>query len=387
MKVSLLALALAASSVTALTLPKRDGESPELLTIKLSPTDIRQVTEEEKFALKAQGTNLIDITSTVRDSNSKLALASSSVAASVAAVTFPTAPSHQTIAAPLLTLLNQTQMRENLVPFSAFQNRFYKSPYGAQSSAWLLSTINSVIAAAGNTTASARAFNHTFAQASVIATIPGRTNRTVVLGAHQDSVNWEDRDQVNNRAPGADDNGSGSVTILEALRVLLTNDDIRTGNAPNTLEFHWYAAEEGGLLGSKAVWESYKAAGVDAKALLQQDMTGYSKGNTDAGLPDTMGLIVDYVDTPLTEFVKTVIDEYCDISYVETKCGYACSDHASASEAGYPSSFVFESDFNVSNPVIHSKEDVIELLDFNHMLEHAKLSTGFAVEMAFAESF
>lgn len=230
-------------------------------------------------------------------------------AASVA-VTYPEKPTHQTIATPLIAQLNQTNMRENLIPFSTFQNRFYKSTYGAQSSAWLLSTINKVIAASGNTTASAKAFNHTaFPQSSIIATIPGLSNRTIVLGAHQDSVNWQGRDQLTNRSPGADDNGSGSVTILEALRVLLTNDQIRTGKAPNTIEFHWYAAEEGGLLGSRDVWQSYKSRGVDAKALLQQDMTGYSSGNTEAGLPDTMGLIVDYVDTPLTNFIKTVVDE------------------------------------------------------------------------------
>ncbi|CAI6334677.1 unnamed protein product [Periconia digitata] len=382
MRVSILAAALTATSAAALTLPKRDGES-ELLTIRLSPTETKQVTEEEKFELLAKGTHLIDITSTPDLNQDR-------VFPSTLAVNFPTSPSHQDIASPLLPLLNATNMRNNLVPFTEFQNRFYKSPYGAESSAWLLSTINAVIASAGgNTTkASARAFPHTaFTQSSIIATIPGQTNRTIVLGAHQDSVNWEDKDQVNNRSPGADDNGSGSVTILEAMRVLLTNEEIREGRAPNTIEFHWYAAEEGGLLGSKDVWNSYKANGVDAKGLLQQDMTGYSQGNADAGLPDTMGLIVDYVDEPLTNFIKTVIDEYCDIGFVETECGYACSDHASASAAGYPSAFVFESDFNVSNPVIHTKDDDLGLLDFDHMIEHAKLTTGFAVEMAFTESF
>ena len=28
----------------------------------------------------------------------------------------------------------------------------------------------------------------------------------------------------------------------------------------------------------------------------------------------------------LTEFNKKLVDEYLDIPYVETKCGYACSD-------------------------------------------------------------
>ena len=41
----------------------------------------------------------------------------------------------------------------------------------------------------------------------------------------------------------------------------------------------------------------------------------------------------------LTNFNKELVDTYLDVPYVETKCGYACSDHASFSKAGYPSSF------------------------------------------------
>lgn len=40
-------------------------------------------------------------------------------------------------------------------------------------------------------------------------------------------------------APGADDDGSGSVTILEAYRGLIS-----AGFQPKkTVEFHWYSAE------------------------------------------------------------------------------------------------------------------------------------------------
>lgn len=61
---------------------------------------------------------------------------------------------------------------------------------------------------------------------------------------------------------------------------------------------------------------------------------------------------------------KKVIEEYCDIPWVETKCGYACSDHASASKAGYPSAFVIESTFGDSDDHIHGTEDLIKYLSF-----------------------
>lgn len=86
-----------------------------------------------------------------------------------------------------------------------------------------------------------------------------------------------------------------------------------------------------------------------------------------------------------TDFIKKVITEYCTIPYVLTKCGYACSDHASASKAGYPSAFVIESDFKYSDKKIHTTEDLVKYLDFNHMLQHARLTLGLAFELAMAK--
>lgn len=77
--------------------------------------------------------------------------------------------------------------------------------------------------------------------------------------------------------------------------------------------------------------------------------------------------------------------QYCDIPYVLTRCGYACSDHASASKYGYAAAFVIESDFPDSDSKIHTTEDKIEYLSFDHMLQHAKLTLAFAFEAAMAD--
>ena len=111
------------------------------------------------------------------------------------------------------------------------------------------------------------------------------------------------------RAPGADDDGSGTVTILEAFRALLGSADLVRGKADNTLEFHWYSAEEAGLLGSQAIFSTYEKVGADVRAMLQQDMTGYIQGMLDAGQPESMGVITDYVHPGLTAFIKEVITE------------------------------------------------------------------------------
>lgn len=119
-------------------------------------------------------------------------------------------------------------------------------------------------------------------------------------------------------APGADDDGSGTTTILEAFRVLTEHLKSTGEQLQNTIEFQWYSAEEGGLLGSQAIFKSYEQAGRDVVAMLQQDMTGYVKKTLDAGKPESVGVITDFVDPGLTEFIKKVITEYCDIPYVLT---------------------------------------------------------------------
>ncbi|KAF2662708.1 Zn-dependent exopeptidase [Lophiostoma macrostomum CBS 122681] len=384
-----------ASLVTAITHPKdpqipiQDAQppttEPDLYLIELAPGETKYVTEDDKWALRLEGINFFDITETPELGAINRELHALNREMGVKSVSFPKKTAHNESVVPLLKKLEKKNMRKHLEKFTSFHTRYYKSSTGAESSAWLLSQVNSTLSEAGALEhgASVKAFPHSWGQASIIATIPGKSEKTVVIGAHQDSINLFFPSLL--AAPGADDDGSGTVTILEALRVLLQSEDVLKGKGKNTIEFHWYSAEEGGLLGSQAIFQSYEKAFKDVKAMLQQDMTGYVQKTLDAGEPESLGLITDYVDPGLTDFIKKVITEYCSIPYVLTKCGYACSDHASASKAGYPSAFVIESDFKYSDNKIHTTEDKIEYLNFDHMLQHARLTLGLAYELAFAD--
>ncbi|KAJ9635782.1 Leucine aminopeptidase 1 [Coniosporium apollinis] len=385
----------AATSAAALSIQRHEGQAPlsaqpasdsalggeadsQLCLIEEEGGSRRWVKESEKWELRRQGVNFFDVTYTP-DLGSTVAINA------IKTVKYPSKPAYNETIRPMLKDLSKKHMHDHLKTFTSFHTRYYKSDYGAQSSAWLLKQVNSTLADAGALShgAHVKAFSHPWGQSSIIATLPGKSNKTVIIGAHQDSINLFLPSIL--AAPGADDDGSGTVTILEALRVLLTSPAIVNGSAENTLEFHWYSAEEGGLLGSQAIFHSYEKARRDVKAMLQQDMTGYVQKTLDAGEPESVGVITDFVDAGLTEFIKEVITEYCDIPYVLTKCGYACSDHASASKAGYPSAFVIESDFKYSDNKIHTTEDKLEYLNFGHMLQHARLTLAFGYELAFAE--
>ena len=75
---------------------------------------------------------------------------------------------------------------------------------------------------------------------NVIADSPrGDKDRTIVVGAHLDSVD---------EGPGINDNGSGSSGILE-----IAEQIAKLGDRPrNRLRFAFWGAEEAGLVGSTA---------------------------------------------------------------------------------------------------------------------------------------
>ncbi|CAK7198333.1 Leucine aminopeptidase 1 [Sporothrix eucalyptigena] len=383
------ALALLLPAVAARFVDSHNGENiqlhPEVAAaeqylIELAPGETRWVTEDEKWELRRNGQRFMDITET-RDLGAK----NLHIASAGKPRVFPPNATLQAEVLPLIEHLDKASIQAHLEKLTSFHTRYYKSDYGRQSSEWLLGQVKKIVGESGGFKhgITVEHFPHPWGQNSIITRIPGQTNRTIVVGAHQDSINLFLPSIL--AAPGSDDDGSGTVTILEALTALLQSDDIKAGKAPNTIEFHWYSAEEGGLLGSQAIFSAYEKAGNDVRAMLQQDMTGYVQGTLDAGQVESVGVIVDYVDPALTEFIKKVIVAYCDIPFIETKCGYACSDHASASKAGYPSAFVIESSFDLSDKHIHSTDDLIKYLSFDHMLQHARMTLGFVYELAFAD--
>jgi len=344
----------------------------ELRLIQLEGSSPEWVTELDKINLKAQGVNFFDITDTPT-------LGFSAHLRSNLKPSFPP-PNSSDLVEPVLKKLSTDGPKQNLKELTSFRTRYYRSDTGRESQLWLLSRISEITTEYAPesllNSISIKEFEHSWGQNSIIVRINGSSHTDdgiVVIGAHQDSTNmWPFLP-----APGADDDGSGTVTILESYRALIESNfrPIRP------VEFHWYAAEEGGLLGSSAVAQAYESRSANVYAMSQFDMTAWVK----RGTREEVGVITDFTDSGLTEFNKQLVTAYLDIPYVETKCGYACSDHASWGKAGYPSVFSIESTFENSNKLIHSSRDRYDAspeFSFDHMLEFSKLAVAFAVELA-----
>ncbi|KAG0167349.1 pH-response regulator protein palA/rim20 [Apophysomyces sp. BC1015] len=343
----------------------RDKESEQRLVKIGDDTPARWMSEDDKFALMRAGVRFMDITDNPEDLRTIAVTPYHSV--------IPTQVKHQDEVRPFIGNLTTENMEVMLETFTGFHTRYYKSSWGKKSSAWLLGQVEDIVELQDHV--SVAPFPHPWGQSSIIARIEGSRedlkDELVIVGAHQDStVMWF---PSISRSPGADDDGSGTVTIFEAFRSLVQN-----GFKPErSVEFHWYSAEEGGLLGSQAISRRYKKDGKQVVAMLQNDMTGYigSKG-------EVIGVVTDHVDEKLTDFLQALVRQYADIPAALTKCGYACSDHASWREEGFRSAFTIESEFEESNQNIHTADDTIDKLSFDHMKEFAKVAVGFAVELS-----
>ncbi|KAK8080030.1 Leucine aminopeptidase 1 [Apiospora hydei] len=378
------------SALTAQSLPARDEE---LRLVKTSEDDAGTwMTEEQKFEqLTSKGIHFADITDTMAslpplsgplferrippfekvEGNQEWSkiqeldtLRADRLASAVEKrATFPSGASHQSEANPLIARLSQSNLQTWTNALANFYNRYYKGTYAATSAQWMYDTARS--AASANSAITVKQFSHSYNQPSVIAAIPGTSGEVVVVSAHYDSVGTS----TSGRAPGADDNASGVVVVLEALRVLAE----AKFKPANTLEFHFYSGEEGGLQGSRGVMQSYARSGVKVLAVMNQDMTGYSPNNV-------IAVYTDYVDAGLTSYLQKLVPVYTQLKVATDRCGYACSDHGSARDAGYPVAYVCDEVMADSSPYIHSANDAVSTLSFPHMLQHAKLTVGFLVE-------
>jgi leucyl aminopeptidase len=287
---------------------------------------------------------------------------------------FPSQLSFQDLVKGYLPTVDSKNIAATITKLSSYKTRYYTTQTGADAVAWLLSQYQHL--AGARTDVSFQLVEHTWLQPSLIVRIEGSdltvSAQTVILGGHIDSIN----NGAAGVAPGADDDASGSSTVLEVFRVLMAN-----GFVPRrTVEFHAYAAEETGLRGSQVIARDYKAIGRQVYSMLQFDMVCYPYPKVEGKA--LIGLIEDYTSANLNSFLKLVMTAYVEIGFTSSLCGYACSDHASFTNNGFDASFTFESAFENHNPYIHTANDVIANCDMKHVQQYGRLGVGYIVELS-----
>ena len=277
------------------------------------------------------------------------------------------------IVVPMIDQASPVNISTTITQLSAFQNRYFKGEFGKKSAAFIKETWTNLVK--NRSDATVEYFQHAkWDQPSIVLTIKGQSDETIILGGHQDSINGF-YGGASSRAPGADDNASGISTITEVIRVL-TNSSYRP---QKTLKFMAYAAEEVGLLGSKEIAANYKAKNANIIGVMQLDMTNF-KGS------ETLDIVMmrDFTNDEQNKFIGSIIDHYVPgIKWGYDKCGYACSDHASWTTQGYPASMPFEATMDSMNHKIHTANDTLSVSNNNasHALKFAKMALAYMVEL------
>lgn len=278
---------------------------------------------------------------------------------------------YQTQVNTLFKQINAQNMWANLTTFTAFPDRYSQSTTGEQAANWIKTQVETMAQNTGHNDVSVYTIKTgtDYQQPSVVAKVGTSAEPGIVIGSHMDTLY-----SLFSNKPGADDDGSGTVTVLEAVRTLLSSGM----HFKKPIYFIWYAAEEEGLIGSQYVVQEFKKQRIPISEVIQFDLTGYPE-QTD---PNAMWLMNDYVNPSLTKFLETLINTYIKQSVKYTQCGYACSDHATWTQNGFAAALPAESSFNNTNPNIHSAKDTMDKLSLTHMTDYEKLAVAFAVELA-----
>jgi len=279
---------------------------------------------------------------------------------------------------PMIADMTAPNIKATITSLSGFNTRYYNSPTGQDSALWIKDKWTAL--AAGRSDVTVQFFNHSWLQPSVIMTIQGTTNpsEVVILGGHQDSIRSGCSSSTTCQtlaAPGADDDASGIASLTEVIRAAMENNY----HPAKTVKFMAYAAEEAGLLGSKAIATNYQNTGVDVVGVLQLDMTNYKSPSAD------IAMITDHTNAAQNQFVRNLASTYLStLTVVDTQCGYSCSDHAPWDARGYAASFPFEAPMGSDNPFIHTANDTLANSDpnANHALKFSKLAGAYMAELA-----
>ena len=199
-------------------------------------------------------------------------------------------------------------------------------------------------------------------QFNVIAELKGNElpDEYVLLGAHLDS--WHS-------ASGATDNGTGTITMLEAMRILKKTYP----NPRRTIVVGHWGAEEMGLIGSSAFREDHPEVMDGLQVAFNQDNGTWRFERIEGqGMLDFSGHISRWMTAVPTEFSEHILLE---MPGVQNNRG---SDHVSFLCAGAPS-FRLQSPYDEYRQYTwHTNRDTYDKIVFDDLKENATVAAMLA---------
>eukprot|EP01062_Namystynia_karyoxenos_P036640 TRINITY_DN2669_c0_g1_i3.p1 TRINITY_DN2669_c0_g1~~TRINITY_DN2669_c0_g1_i3.p1 ORF type:complete len:474 (+),score=171.17 TRINITY_DN2669_c0_g1_i3:76-1422(+) len=199
----------------------------------------------------------------------------------------------------------------------------------------------------------------------VVAELKGSAHpeKVIVAGAHYDSRST-DNTSPTQRAPGADDNASGTSAMLEIARVI----HALGLKLEYTLRLCAFSGEEQGLLGSRALAREWANQGVDVVAMFNADMLGWQIPDQ----PVTLGFKDRYISEETTEVVRGLVAKYVP-GLPTAYSSSCCSDYQSFYENGFASVGFFENAVAASAyPHYHTSTDLLKYVNTAQLAKEIK---------------
>lgn len=204
---------------------------------------------------------------------------------------------------------------------------------------------------------------------NTIAEIPGseRPNEYILLSAHYDS--WDG-------ASGATDNGTGSITMMEAARILKKVYP----NPKRTIIVGLWGAEEQGLIGSRAYAQSQPEIVANLQAVFNQDNgTGRVSNVSMQGLTGAAAHFAQWLTV-----IPRDITQYIDLNLPGTPGGGG-SDYASFICSGAPTFSLSSLNFDYFEYTWHTNLDTFDKIVLDDVENNATL-TAMLTYMASEDS-
>ena len=209
---------------------------------------------------------------------------------------------------------------------------------------------------------------------NLIATLPGADSSLapLVVSAHYDStaVNTEGFDPELTLAPGADDDGSGVVAILEIARLFSQQQGFE-----RTIEFILFDAEEEGLLGS--VYHVDHLSG-DVYGMMSLDSVG---ANPTGLLFVSVGIGAEHLQTAFEDsYAEQTVSHVEQLQAIEAALlGAPRSDHGPFMAAGFPA--VHVAAFPLP-PTYHTSDDARDVVDPVFVADATAIVAGALAKLA-----
>jgi len=270
-----------------------------------------------------------------------------------------------------LAEVDAQRIRQTVTTLEQMGTRYHATDTGKAVATKLEEIIKAEAGAAANNWQFERVAHSQTEQKSLIVRLKASetSGPVTIIGSHLDSIRSNRNYPDQTIAPGADDDASGVATLVEVMRLLAQNSDQVT----NPVEFHFYAAEEVGLVGSQEIALNYRNNSVNVGAMLQVDMNSWSTdpNSTRIYLPN------NYTHVNLRQMLKDLLNHYLGGDFEDGSIQGGTSDHQSWNLQGYATVFPFEHPVNY-NKSIHSPVDTVSTINnFALSARFAKLIYAF----------